>query len=348
MTDLDDLEAVKKLDPSGALGVISGQYEQLTHQFDVDLSKLAKPKNIVLAGMGGSALAALVAKAWLDDELSVSFEVVRDYGVPGYVGADTLVIASSYSGNTEETVAALAEAEQKGAQIVVMAAGGKLGERAKDKGYPVLTLPSGLQPRYTTLYGLSALVALFSKLKLIDAARLTELQAQATELESARQSWLPEVAATDNLAKQIAGQLVGTTAVIYGGPLMKAAAYKWKIGCNENAKNVAFWDEFSEFDHNEIMGWLGPVDTKSFTVVELRSHLEHPEIIRRYDISNLLLDAKMPDPIRVDAVGETPLSHLLWAIQLGDFVSIYLAVLNNIDPTPVTLMEELKKDLAED
>jgi glucose/mannose-6-phosphate isomerase len=347
MTDLDDLEVIKALDPSDALGVIAEQYQQLAHQFDADLSGIKAPKQIVLAGMGGSALAALVAKAWLTGELSVPFEIVRDYSVPGYVGPDTLVIASSYSGNTEETVAALNSAEQQGAQIVVLAAGGELGKRAQQKGYPFLELPSGLQPRYTTFYGLRALVTIFCQLGLLDDARLVELQAASETLEVARKDWLPAVSASDNPAKQIAQKLAGTTPVIYGGPLMKAAAYKWKIGCNENAKNVAFWDEFSEFDHNEIMGWLGPVDTSSFTVLELRSSLEHPEIIRRYDISNLLLDAKMPDPIRVDVLGDTPLSQLLWAIQLGDFVSLYLALLNNIDPTPVALMEELKRDLAE-
>ncbi len=347
MTDLDDLGAVQRLDPSDALGVVAEQYQQLTYQFDIDLSGIKPPKQIVLAGMGGSALAALFAKAWLTGELRVPFEIVRDYSVPGYVGSETLVIASSYSGNTEETVAALDSAEQQGAQIVVLAAGGELGKRAADKGYPFFKFPGGLQPRYTTFYGLRALITIFCQLGLLGPARLAELEATSGPLETARKHWLPMVSTSDNAAKQIAQKLVGTTPVIYGGPLLKAAAYKWKIGCNENAKNVAFWDEFSEFDHNEIMGWLGPVDTESFTVVELRSNLEHPEIIRRYDISNLLLDAKMPDPIRVDAVGDTPLSHLLWTIQLGDFVSLYLALLNDIDPTPVTLMEDLKRDLAE-
>ncbi len=172
-----------------------------------------------------------------------------------------------------------------------------------------------------------------------------ELEAAADWLELKLSDWTAESPTDDNAAKRIATRLLGRAVVVYGGPTLGFVAMKWKIGFNENAKNLAFAYQFPEFNHNEFLGWMHPVD-KPFKVIELQSDLDRPEIGRRFEISNRLLSGKLPNPIIVKAQGETRLQQMLWTVALGDFVSAYLAFLNGIDPTPVELIEKLKKELA--
>lgn len=340
---LDNLLEIQKLDKSNALGIIAGQPNQLRHEFNVQLSSKTY-KNIVVAGMGGSALAAEFIRSWLISRLPMPFEISRDYSLPGFVSGDTLVIASSYSGNTEETLSALTEAENKGADIVVISAGGKLAEVARDKGYPYFEVPAGLQPRLAVLYGARALADILVSLGILEGI-VAELTDAAEWMEQHYSTWTAEVQEENNLAKQIALLLQNHGVVIYGGPTLLLPAMKWKIDINENAKNVAFWNHFPEFNHNEFNGWISfaPKDLK---VVELLSSLDHPQVQKRFEVTNRLLSGKMPTPIQVQVEGETKLQQMMWALILGDFVSAYLAFLNDIDPTPVDLIEKLKKELT--
>jgi glucose/mannose-6-phosphate isomerase len=339
---LDDLKKIHERDPQDALGIAEKQGEQLAHTFDL----LFEPRdiaNVVVAGMGGSALSALVAQSW--PGLSVPFEVVRRYDIPSYVGEKTLFIASSYSGNTEETVSALEQASATGAAIVVIASGGKLQEMATAKGYPFLQLPSGYQPRHVVPVSLKALLSIFDAYRLTEGAAET-LAGMAAGVASCTAQWAPTVATKDNLAKQIALECMGKSVVVYAGPKLAPAAYKWKISFNENAKQIAWWNEYSEFNHNEFMGWTEQPEQKPYAVIDLRSNLEHPQIQKRFEISAKLLSGKRPAPIIVEAPGETLLEQLLSVIALGDFVSLYTALLGNINPTPVDLIEKLKKELT--
>jgi glucose/mannose-6-phosphate isomerase len=168
---LDDLKLIHTRDPQDALGVVEKQWQQLQYSFEVEIPTLSGIKNIVLAGMGGSAWYALYLRPWA--EVSVPFEVVRDYELPDYVGKDTLLISSSYSGNTEETLAALAAAETKGAQIAVVSAGGKLAALAREKGHTFFEIPGGIQPRMSSFYMLVALVTLFALSWFLMASWLT-------------------------------------------------------------------------------------------------------------------------------------------------------------------------------
>lgn len=340
---LDNLLEIQKLDKSNALGIIAGQPNQLRHEFNVQFSSKTY-KNIVVAGMGGSALAAEFIRSWLISRLPMPFEISRDYSLPGFVSGDTLVIASSYSGNTEETLSALTEAENKGADIVVISAGGKLAEVARDKGYPYFEVPAGLQPRLAVLYGARALADILVSLGILEGI-VAELTDAAEWMEQHYSTWTAEVQEENNLAKQIALLLQNHGVVIYGGPTLLLPAMKWKIDINENAKNVAFWNHFPEFNHNEFNGWISfaPKDLK---VVELLSSLDHPQVQKRFEVTNRLLSGKMPTPIQVQVEGETKLQQMMWALILGDFVSAYLAFLNDIDPTPVDLIEKLKKELT--
>lgn len=344
---LDDDNVLRQRDPSDALGVAATQFEQarfsveVTHP-DHDGRDITK---IVVAGMGGSALAALLLKTWLEGELRVPVEVVRDYTLPAYVDANTLVIASSYSGNTEETMGCFAQAREKNAQIAVIASGGELKRLADEASVVTVVLPSGVQPRMTVIYGLRALTAILGHFGVTDFARYDEIKSLADWLGEEALKWVSGVRTDKNFAKQLALLSVGKTPVFYAGGLMAPVAYKWKISWNENAKNVAFWNQYPEFNHNEFMGWASHPIEKPFAVVDLKSRFEHPRILRRFEISDRLLSGRRPKAIEVDMEGESVLAQMLWCNVLADFTSIYVAILNGVDPTPVPLIEKLKREL---
>jgi glucose/mannose-6-phosphate isomerase len=315
----------------------------LQYDYNVEVNASEPINNIVLGGMGGSGWPALYIKSWAN--LKVPFEIVNDYKLPNYAGPNTLFIASSYSGNTEETLSALEEAEQTGAQIMVMAAGGKLLERAKEKNHTLFVIPSGFQPRMSSFYFLAAMAQAFEQLNLSGGGIVQELKGTGNWLESQKAGWRPNIATKDNIAKELAMEIAGKTLIVYSGPLLFPAANKWKICANENAKNLAWANQFPEFNHNEFIGWSShPVD-KPFAVVEIRSSLEHERIQKRFIVTERLLSGRRPAPLVVEPKGETHLQQLLWTSMLGDFVTIYLALLNNVDPTPVDLVEKFKAEL---
>lgn len=341
---LDDLKYIHQKDAQDALGVVGKQWQQLLQKYDTSAIAGEGIQNVVLGGMGGSALAANMLHTW--PGLNVPFEIVRDYQLPNYVGENTLFIASSYSGNTEETLATLAQAEAKNARIVVIAAGGKLEEIAKEKGYPFYALPTNFQPRMAVFYNFAALIQLLEPTGLIGKGKHEALQQAATWLSDHVDNWKVDAPTKDNQAKQIALDLVGKSPVIYAGGLLYPAAYKWKINFNENSKNIAWCNQLPEFNHNEFLGWTShPVD-KPYAVVYLRTDLDHPQTKKRFDVTEQLLSGKWPHPMTINAEGETILEQMLWVISLGDMVSVYLALLNGLNPSPVDMIEKLKKALA--
>jgi len=345
---LDDVNVIKQRDPQGALQVASQQYLQA--QFPAAVANGAHDHReitrVVIAGMGGSALAALVVKAWLKNQLTMPFEIVRTYNLPHYVDAQTLVIASSYSGNTEETLSGLEEAKLRGAQVAVIAAGGELIHLAQVQDIAHVQLPADLQPRMAVINNLRALVALLVHFEIADSSVFEEIEQQAAWLEQETAQWVNSVTTDKNYAKQLALLAVGKTPVFYAGSLMAPVAYKWKISWNENAKNVAFWNELPEFNHNEFIGWTSHPIEKPFVIFDLVSQFEHPQIVKRFEVSDRLLSGKRPKSHVVSLAGETVIAQILWASILADFVSIYVAILNGVDPTPVPLIEKLKKELA--
>lgn len=340
---LDDLKLIHERDAQDALGIAEKQWQQLEYDFSFSSIDF-HPLNIVFAGMGGSALAAQLACTW--PGFSVPFIISRDYSIPGFTSDQTLFIASSYSGNTEETLEALQQAEAVGAKIVVIAAGGKLAEIAQEKNYPLALLPQVTQPRYAVLYGFKALVSILQSFNLVDPSYVSnELQSAVETLKAATTEWRPDVATEHNYAKQLALDIVGKSVVVYGGPLTYPAAYKWKISFNENAKNIAWVNQYPEFNHNEFLGWTSHPLDKPYAVIDLRSNFEHAQVQKRFVVSERLLSGRRPAPLVVNAVGSTLLDQLLWLVALGDFVSLYVALLNGLNPTPVDLIEKFKKEL---
>ncbi len=344
---LDDLKYIHEKDAQDALGVAEKQWQQLEHSFDLSGWQLESGavKNIVFAGMGGSALAASISQSW--PGYNMPFEITRQYDIPSYVSEETLFIASSYSGNTEETIEAMSRAKEKGAQVVVIASGGKMQELAGQNSWPFVHLPGGLQPRHAVLYSLKALVTVLGCAQVIDRDEAEAALRTANDfLKTSVAHWRPDVKTADNEAKQLALELSGKSPVVYAGPLLFPAAYKWKISFNENAKNVAWCNQLPEFNHNEFLGWTSHPIEKPYAVVQLRSNLEHERTKKRFEVTNKLLSGRWPQPLVVEAAGDTLLAQLLYTIALGDFVSIYLALLNGLNPTPVELIERLKTELA--
>lgn len=341
---LDDLKYIHQRDGQDALGIAERQAGQLEHHFDVPKIE-GSFQNIVFAGMGGSALPALLSASWPGYKLP--FEVSRQYHIPDYVSDKTLFIACSYSGNTEETLSALAEAEGKGAVIAVIAGGGKLEEIAQQKSYPFIKVPKAEQPRYAVFYMLGALLAVLESAGLLNEKEVVnQLQQTAAFLQGAVKDWVATIPQAKNPAKKLAAELAGKSGVVYAGPLLAPAAYKWKISFNENAKNVAWWNQYPEFNHNEFIGWSSHPIEKPYAVIDLRSNLEHPRIQERFELSDRMLSGKRPAAHVVQAQGDTLLEQLLWTVVYGDFVTIYLALLNGVNPAPVDLVEKFKTELG--
>lgn len=345
---LDDANVLRQRDPEGALLVAAAEYAQTEFEAAIwNEDNDQRPiMNVVVAGMGGSALAALLVKAWLKAEIRVPFEVVRSYDLPAYVGENTLVIISSYSGNTEETLSALDQAEAKGAQLGIIAAGGALIDAAGGYGIAHVPLPANLQPRMAVIYNLCALIALLANFRIVGIEKLDEVKATSGWLKLESEQWAGDVPVDKNYAKQLALLAVGKTPVFYGGTLTAPVAYKWKISWNENAKNVSFWNELPEFNHNEFIGWTSHPIEKPFAVFDLVSNLEHPQILKRFEVSDRLLSGQRPKSTVVNLAGASAIRQLLWGSILADFVSIYVAILNGVDPTPVPIIEKLKKELV--
>lgn len=345
---LDDDNVLRQRDPKNALGIAALQYEQA--RFSVEV---ASPDHdgreitrIIVAGMGGSALAALLVKSWLKSEMTVPFEVVRSYDLPEYVDYNTLVIASSYSGNTEETLNCLEAARTKFAQVAIISSGGMLMEKAERDAIAHVSVPSGIQPRMAVIYQLRGLVALLAHFGALNYDRFGEIADTADWLQGEIQSWVASTTTDKNLAKQIALLSVGKTPVFYAGNLMAPIAYKWKISWNESAKNMAFWNELPEFNHNEFMGWTSHPIEKPFAVFDLVSSYEHPRVLKRFEISDRLLSGRRPKSQVVQLTGSSVIAQMLWGCVLADFASIYTGILNGVDPTPVELIEKLKKELG--
>lgn len=342
---LDDLKMIHERDANDALGVVDKQWQQLQYQFEVDVPDYQDIQNIVLAGMGGSAIPGVFLQTW--PGVNVPFEIVRNYDIPAYVGPNTLFISSSHSGNTEETLEGLAQAEAKGAKVVVTSAGGKLTDHARTKNYPLFEIPTGIQPRMCTLFFLSAFLQLLEPLGLVKEGSTDELHEAGEWLKDQTHEWKPEIPTDKNPAKKLALELMGKSIVIYSGPKLFPAANKFKICLNENAKNIAWVNQYPELNHNEFIGWTSHPTQKPYAVVEIRSNLERERVQKRFEVTERVLSGMRPAPIVVEPLGDTQLKQILWASTFADFVSLYVALLNGLNPTPVELVEKLKMLLDE-
>jgi glucose/mannose-6-phosphate isomerase len=341
-------ESIAALDGGGQLADALGLPEQLRDALWRVESAAIEPRDapggLIVAGMGGSAIGGALARAALGDRASRPIMVARGYALPAWTTPDATVLCASYSGNTEETLAAYEAAGALGAHRIVATTGGRLAAAARTDGIPVIPLPGGFQPRAAVAY---SLVIALEVAGLCGAGeRLhAEIDVAAAHAERLVEQWGPD-AADDSLPKELARGLHGTVAQIAGAGLTAPIAYRWKTQINENAKLPCFAGELPEIDHNEIEGWAGTAGLGRFSAVFLDDSDLHPRIRQRIELTRGLIGSHAAATYRVDSVGETRVERLVSLVLLGDLVSLYLAVLRGVDPTPVALLERLKGELA--
>jgi glucose/mannose-6-phosphate isomerase len=347
-TDFLNREAISAVDTSGELDDMLGLPDHLRDALwrveSAGLEPHDAPGGLVIAGMGGSAIGGALARAALGDRASRPIALARDYGVPAWTTPDTTVLCASYSGETEETLAAFEAAGALGARRIVSTTGGKLAEAARADGVPVIPLPGGFQPRAAVSYSL--VVALEVAGMCGAGERLhTEIDVAAAHAERLVAEWGPD-ASDGCLPKEIARGLHGTVPQIAGSGLTAPIAYRWKTQINENAKVPCFANELPELDHNEIAGWEGAAELGRFSAVFLDDSDLHPRIRQRIELTRGLIAASAAATYRVESVGENRTERLVSLVLLGDLVSLYLAVLAGQDPGPIDMLEELKRSLT--
>jgi len=349
MHDLDNASFVLELDPKGmhqyAVNFPKQVQDAVLISSRLDLSSLTeKPKNVVLAGMGGSAAGGDFTKCLFESGGDVPFIVCRDYELPGFVNSETLVIACSYSGNTEETLSAYHEAKEQGAMRIVVTSGGKLAELAKQDGVPLCIVPGGQPPRASLGYLLMPLIVACEKLGLIPNQ---DYEGLIATLMSCVDLWSVEVSIESNHPKQLAQAMQGKIGILYGlGSWQGIVANRWKGQINENAKNMAFAQSFPELNHNEILGWVkSDLQASNWITVVLQDGHESAKMKARAKVT-AELTSKLSLTIPVRAIGQTLLEKMLTLALFGDFVSIYLAALNRVDPENIDWINVLKSELS--
>lgn len=335
-------------DTTGQLSEVLGLGEHLRDALWRVDSSGARPVDatggLIVAGMGGSASGARLAIGALGSRLTRPAVVADGYSLPGWAGPSTLVLLSSYSGNTEETLAAYDRAAELGAPRLVASTGGALVERARRDGVPVIPIPGGFQPRAAIGY---ALVSALEAAALAGAAPSlrSEIEAAADLADALAAEWGPE-SDDASQAKALARALHGTVPVIAGAELAAAAAYRWKCQFNENAQLPAFASALPELNHNEVVGWESARELGRFSYVSLEDGGSHERNRLRAELTAEIAAAGADPVVRVDSRGSSRVERLVSLILLGDLVTIYAAVLRGADPVDIPAIDSIKASLA--
>ncbi len=296
---------------------------------------------VIVCGMGGSAMAGEIARRFANVPIIVN----RNYTLPGFADRRTLLVAISYSGNTAETLSSLKEGIDKNLQVLCIASGGNIMNIARENDIPFLQVPAGYQPRAATGYLALPLLVILSRLGLVEAG--DQWGDLFTALARIKESCTAGVALKENPAKELAQALHGCVPVIYGtAGNTDLVAMRFKTQINENAKQPAYWNAFSELNHNEILALVRSDLLASQHIVLLQNSYDHPENRIRMEIMAGLFEQHNVPRTDVKAQGETELGQVFSQIYFGDYVSYYLALINKLDPTPVELIEKFKIDLA--
>lgn len=347
---LDQEEEIERYDRSGMISTVSRFDEQLSDALQIvektDLPRYREVDHVLVCGLGGSAIGGELLTAYLGNDLGKPLVLNRNYQVPGFVNKGTLAIVCSYSGNTEETLAALEEVASAGAQIVCIAAGGVLAGLAVERGFPLVSLPEGYAPRAAFGYPFVSMLGILARAGLI-SDRLSEVRESIEWVRRRIRNYEPQSPLKENPAKRLAGRLHGRIPVIYGsegrlGPI----ARRWATQISENAKQLAYFNQLPEMNHNEIVGWEHPAAwLPGIAAVFLRDHQDHPRVQIRTEITRDLLESKVEGVVECWSDGSKWLERMWTLIMLGDFASVYLAILNREDPTPVDIIEDFKARL---
>ncbi len=350
LMNLDDLAHLHTLDAEDMLGYIRRLGTDLTAAWQLGLTQPLPPmgtiQRVVIAGMGGSAIGADLLATYLAPSCPIPVLVHRDYDLPGWAqGPETLVIASSHSGNTEETLSSFRLAGERGCSRLAICTGGALAQAAAQAGVPVWIFEHHGQPRTAVAYSFALLLAAFYRLKLIPDPQ-SDLEATAALMQNQAAAYQPEVGVHQNPAKRLAGQLVDRWVVVLASDYLAPVARRWKGQISELAKAWAQFEFLPEADHNTLAGTLNPEAALMRTfVLFLRAPSDQPRNRLRADLTRQAMMVQALGTDTVDAGGETPLAHIWTTLQFGDYVSYYLALAYGVDPTPVEALQTLKNQL---
>ena len=350
---LDEPERFKELDPLDMLGYINDLPGQLKAAWELGqrypLPDVDQVTQVVIAGMGGSAIGGDLLASYAIPSAKVPILIWRNYDLPGFVSdGRTLLIASSHSGNTEETLSAFDRAVEQGAVVMAVTTGGTLAKSAARVNAPVWSFEHDGQPRSAVGFSFGLLLAALTRLGFIDfhAKDLNEtvaaMYAQMSEIGA-------EVPVSSNLAKRMAGQFMGRWPTLIGSEFLAPVARRWRTQLAEIPKAVAQFEELPEADHNMIEGVQHPESLFGPTmVVFLRSTLNHPRNLKRIEATRSILMVEGFNTDILEAQGQSRLAHQWTSLHLGDYVAYYLAMAYGTDPTPVPIMQDLKRRLSED
>lgn len=350
---LDNLDLIRELDKNQMLELIYTFPEQCEQALKIARESIRGLRfhniiNVVITGLGGSAIGGDLVKMITLNRSMIPITVNRDYNLPGFVDEKTLVIASSYSGNTEETLSAYEQAKRKKAKIVVITTGGELKKKAMVDEFPVITIPPGLPPRAALGFSFVPLLVILVEQGLVPR-NYFDFEEAIKLLRETREELIPKTAEKNNPAKTLARRLHGKLPVIYGvSGITDIIATRWKGQMNENSKHPAFFNAFPELNHNEIMGYEGDENIlKSLEIIVLRSPKESDRITKRIDITIDLIKDVVSGITEIWPKGKTSLEHVLYQIMYGDYVSTYLAILNQKDPIEINFIDILKKRMKD-
>lgn len=337
-------EFINKYDSQNQFEILTDTYKQviIAWNYKIDLSNLKKNNfsSIVFCGLGGSAISGDLLIDYLTEELKLPFKVVRGYRLPSYTNDDTLVIISSYSGNTEETISCFEQAMKRNSSIVVIASGGKIWENANKNKIPAIKMESGFQPRYAL--GLS----FFSLLKLMQELGFVNEEKTVKKIIDLWQKRGEEFSKENNQAFHIAEQLIGFIPVIYSAEFLSSAGYRFKSQINENSKLHAFHHTIPELNHNEIIGWESYRE-KQFQakVIYLFDKEYHPQNQKRFSILKELLTEQKVEVLTLESNENDRKVRIMDLIFFCDWISFYASVLREFDPSEIDFIHQMKKRL---
>ena len=351
--DLDDLDRFKQLDTFNMLDEIDNLPDQLGFAYQLGLKHELPDwkdfKQVIIAGMGGSAIGADLLASYSAPLALLPVSVHRDYGLPLFArGAETLLICSSHSGNTEETLDAFEAGRNAGCRVIVVATGGELARRAEENEVPLWTFNHIGQPRAAVGYSFGLLLAMFQRLGFIPD-QTEALEDTLASMKRSQQRIKANIPAVKNPAKRYAGQLMGRWVTIMGSGLLSTVARRWKGQMNEVAKAGANFEFLPEADHNTLAGTMNPdevLNPHTMTLF-LRAPSDHPRNRLRSDLTRKTFMLEGMNTDYVDARGSTPLAHMWTLILFGDYMAYYLAMGYGVDPTPIPVLVDFKKSMAE-
>lgn len=319
------------------------QIEDVVERLDLNLLPF-QPNEIVVAGMGGSGIVGDILKSFLANRIKIPIYVNKDYNIPSFVDENTLLFVVSYSGNTEETLNAAREGMERKAKVVGISSDGELESLCKERGVVFIQAPQGYHPRAAIAFLFIPVLKMLSEMLIYDSD--VAILDAISELKDLRDSIKADVPKEDNVAKQLAERIKGKIPIIYGHSIYNAVANRWHTQFNENAEILSWYGAFPEMNHNEVVGWKGDENSSSFIPILLRDYKEDGRIDKRIEVTKEKVFKPVTDDIiEVWAKADTQLARILYLIYLGDYVSIYLALLYGRDPSPVKIIDELKASL---